>query len=63
MVGLPGDTVVHAFLYSGGVMYDLGAPAGSSSYAYAINSSGAVVGYMTPPLGFGNLEAFLSVAG
>jgi len=44
-------------------MYDLGAPAGSSSYAYAINSSGAVVGYMTPPLGFGNLEAFLYSGG
>ncbi len=35
----------HAFLYSGGVMSDLGTLGGSYSGAYAINDSGQVVGY------------------
>ena len=36
----------HAFLYSGGIMSDLGTlPGGTFSYAYGINDSGQVVGY------------------
>src|ERR1039458_2227867 len=34
----------HAFLYSGGIMSDLGAWGGSESDAYAINNNGQVVG-------------------
>jgi probable HAF family extracellular repeat protein len=36
--------IVHAFVYSGGTMYDLGAP-NRNSYGYAINDSGQVTGY------------------
>ena len=38
---------IHAFSYSGGVMTDLGTIGGAtgSSFAYAINSSGVIVGY------------------
>jgi probable HAF family extracellular repeat protein len=36
----------HAFLYSGGIMTDLGTlPGGTQSVAYGINASGQVVGY------------------
>ncbi|MEO7496992.1 MAG: hypothetical protein ABIT83_21535, partial [Massilia sp.] len=36
---------VHAFVYSGGIMSDLGTLGGDSAIARAINDSGAVVGY------------------
>ena len=38
------NAVDHAFLYSNGVMTDLGTFGGTSSAAYGINSSGQVVG-------------------
>src|SRR5712692_3420495 len=39
--GFPGD---HAFLYSGGVMHDLGVVSGYYSQAVAINNAGQIVG-------------------
>src|SRR5438093_719913 len=47
VVGLaPVDRVnSHAFLYSGGIMHDLGTLGGDSSFAYGINDSNHVVGY------------------
>jgi probable HAF family extracellular repeat protein len=47
----------HAFLYSGGVMHDLGTLGGSFSTARAINGAGQVVGYADP--GSGVPHAFL----
>src|SRR5208283_1271911 len=40
-----GNAADHAFLYSGGTMFDLGTLGGNSSFAYGINNSGLVVGY------------------
>ena len=45
----PGDTIVHGFLYTAGVMYDLNnlIPAGSGwelTYASALNDAGQIVG-------------------
>ncbi|MGP0065390.1 MAG: hypothetical protein ACLQGP_17530 [Isosphaeraceae bacterium] len=45
----PGGTGSHAFLYSGGVMQDLGTLGGTSSMATAINGGGAVVGWSGCP--------------
>lgn len=46
MVGFAGTATggVHAVLYSGGVLEDLGAFGGSSSYGNAINDAGTIVG-------------------
>ena len=52
------DGYVHAFLYSAGVMTDLG----SNSIAYAINDSGQVVGSFATA-DFSALHAFLYSAG
>jgi probable HAF family extracellular repeat protein len=41
----PGDTVYHAFLYSGGPLTDLGTFGGTTSWATAINASGQVTGF------------------
>ena len=43
----PASGAGHAFLYSGGVMLDLGTLPGysNSSYAFAVNDSGQVVGW------------------
>ena len=47
----------HAFLYSGGIMTDLGTlPGRSQSVAYGINNSGQVVGYSTNSCGSGGLN-------
>ena len=35
----------HAFIYSAGMLQDLGTFGGESSYAYAINTAGQIVGY------------------
>jgi probable HAF family extracellular repeat protein len=42
-----GDIEEHAFLYSGGVMTNLGSLGGTASGAFGINDSGQVVGYST----------------
>src|SRR3954463_14953921 len=41
---LAGDTIVHAFRYSGGTMQDLGTLGGTSSDGFSINASGQVAG-------------------
>src|SRR5689334_12832658 len=43
------DTSPRAFVYSNGVMTDLGSPNGRSTYAYGINDNGSIVGkFLTP---------------
>lgn len=39
-----GNTVIHAFVWTSGVMTDLGTLGGHSSYAYGINGMGSIVG-------------------
>lgn len=51
--------VQHAFLYTNGKMQDLGAIGGKNSVATAINSSGQIVGYLSPDFSFVNDHAFL----
>lgn len=47
-----GNTNYHAYVFSGGVMTDLGALGGAyNSAAFAINSSGTIVGYSGSPSG------------
>src|SRR5437870_2924927 len=41
----PGDAAQHAFLFSGGAIYDLGTLGGSFSVASALNNRGGVAGY------------------
>jgi probable HAF family extracellular repeat protein len=53
---------LHAFVWSGGAMQDLGTLGGSSSSAYGINSSGKIVGYSYIPESE-NSHAFLWMAG
>jgi probable HAF family extracellular repeat protein len=44
---LAGDSIVHAFMYGGGVMTDIGTLSGyDGSYGTAINASGQVTGYV-----------------
>jgi probable HAF family extracellular repeat protein len=45
------DGTVHAFKYEAGAMTDLGTLGGSTSWAFAINAAGAVVGSANVPRG------------
>jgi probable HAF family extracellular repeat protein len=55
---LPGDTATHAFLWQNGTTTDLGTlPGDTSSFAYAINDTGQVVGQSCDQAG--NCRAFL----
>jgi probable HAF family extracellular repeat protein len=56
--------ISNAFLYSGGVMINLGTlPGGTFSYATAINNSGQVVGASSSATSNGNSIAFLYSGG
>ena len=55
----PGDPPVHPFLYSNGVMTDLGTFGDAYSTAYAINDLGQVVGYSDSLADFHIPQAFL----
>jgi probable HAF family extracellular repeat protein/YVTN family beta-propeller protein len=59
---LAGNSIVHAFLYSSGVMQDLGALSGTNSFAWGINTSGQVVGMWQLP-GFNGYHSFLYSGG
>jgi probable HAF family extracellular repeat protein len=52
----------HAFLYSGGIMTDLGPFASPNSIAYGINDSGQVVGF-SEAADLASLHAFLYSGG
>jgi probable HAF family extracellular repeat protein len=53
----------HAFLYSGGVMSDLGTLGGPYSYARGINDSGQIVGWSYLTTAFSPQHAFLYTSG
>ncbi len=55
------NNAVHAFLYTGGRMTDLGSLGGGLSEGYALNNSGEVVGYSTTTGYYSH--AFASVGG
>ncbi len=57
-IDMTGETV-HGFLYSGGVMQDLGTVGSYFSQATAINSSGMIVGNLLDPIGQGPVRGFL----
>lgn len=55
-----GATAIHAFLYSGGVMRDIGTLGGTNSTAFGINDSGQVAGVSDTIAGFAGYDhAFL----
>src|SRR5262245_53426541 len=53
-----GNSVTDVFLYSGGVMTDLGTLGGTTGLGLGINASGQVTGYSTTASG--NYRAFIS---
>lgn len=59
----PGDPPVHPFLYSNGVMTDLGTFGDAYSTAFAINDRGQVVGYSDSLADFHIPQAFLYADG
>jgi probable HAF family extracellular repeat protein len=59
----PGDPPVHPFLYSNGVMTDLGTFGNAYSAAFAINDAGLVVGYSDSLADFHISQAFLYANG
>lgn len=60
---LPPTTTYHAYKDSGGVLTDLGTPDGFGSFAYGINNSGDVVGYIWDWFNTGPSHAFLYTGG
>jgi probable HAF family extracellular repeat protein len=65
MVGssLPSAGTLHAYMYSGGVMTDLGTPLNWGSGASAINNSGDIVGNIWDWLNDGPSHAFMYTGG
>jgi probable HAF family extracellular repeat protein len=61
--GGPGDPPVHPFLYSNGVMTDLGTFGNAYSAAFAINDAGLIVGYSDSLADFHIPQAFLYANG
>lgn len=59
----PGDPPVHPFLYSNGVMTDLGTFGDAYSTAFAVNDAGLVVGYSDSLADFHIPQAFLYAGG
>lgn len=58
---LGNSTISHGFLYSGGVMQNIGSIGGTYNVATGINDSGLVVGYSTNEMGSsGNAFTFLN---
>jgi probable HAF family extracellular repeat protein len=56
---IPPDPPLRAFLWTKGVLRDLGDFGSTPNYAQAINDRGQVTGYATLPTGFHNQKAFI----
>jgi probable HAF family extracellular repeat protein len=60
---LPSEGTLHAYMYSAGVMTDLGTPLNYGSDALGINNSGDIVGYVWDWAGNGPSHAYLYSGG